>query len=115
MRDCFAGAVDVLQAGTGKPAHHGVLGALGDLVDGSKVAIRGDRKTGLDDVDTHLVEQLGDFELFLVGHGGAGALFAVTQGGVEDDDAVLLGLGGRRFGGRSHDTGSFSLAPGPVS
>ena len=27
-----------------------------------------------------------------MGHGGAGALLAVAQGGVEDDDAVLLGL-----------------------
>ena len=39
-----------------------------------------------------VVEQLGDLELLLVRHGGAGALLAVAQGGVEDDDAVLLGL-----------------------
>ena len=51
-------------------------------------------KAGLDDVDAHLVEQRGDFELLLVGHGGAGALLAVAQGGVENNDAVLLGLGG---------------------
>ena len=44
------------------------------------------------------VEQLGDFELLLVGHGGAGRLLAVAQGGVEDDDAVLLGLGWRGHG-----------------
>ena len=44
------------------------------------------------------VEQLGDFELLLVGHGGAGRLLAVAQGGVEDDDAVLLGLGLRGHG-----------------
>ena len=50
-------------------------------------------KAGLDDVDAHVVEQLGDFELLLMGHGGAGALLAVAQGGVEDDDAVLLGRG----------------------
>ena len=48
-------------------------------------------EAGLDDVDAHLVEQLGHFELLLEGHGGAGALLAVAQGGVEDDDAVLLG------------------------
>ena len=39
-----------------------------------------------------VVEELRDLELFLMGHGGAGRLFAVAQGGVEDDDAVLLGL-----------------------
>ena len=90
--DRFAGAVDVLEAGAGEPADHGVLGALGDLVDGGEIALGGDRKAGLDDVDAHGVEQLGDFELLLVRHGGAGALLAVAQGGVEDDDAVLLGL-----------------------
>src|SRR5262249_56238532 len=43
----------------------------------------------LDDVDAHLVEQLGDFELLLEGHSGAGALLAVAQGGVENNDAVF--------------------------
>src|SRR4029450_13340764 len=61
------------------------------------------RKARLDAVDAHLVEQLGDFELLLVGHGGAGALLTVAQGGIEDDDAVLLGL---RW--RGHDVRSFS-------
>jgi hypothetical protein len=84
MRDCFAGL-------TASPA-------LGDLVDGGEIAFGGDRKAGLDDVDAHGVEELGDFELLFVGHGGAGALLAVAQGGVEDDDAVLLGLGRCRFG-----------------
>ncbi len=90
-----------------RPAIDRVLGALGDLVDGHEVAFRGDRETGLDDVDAHLVEQLGDLELLLMGHGGAGALLAVAQGGVEDDDAVLVGLCWR-----GHGSGSFSsLAP----
>jgi len=104
--DRFAGAVDVVEAGARQPAHHGVFGALGDLVDGGEVALGGDRKAGLDDVDTHRVEQLGDLELLLMRHGGAGALLAVAQGGVEDDDAVLLGLA---CGG--HDCGPYRLRP----
>src|SRR5262245_17577377 len=45
-----------------------------------------------------------------MGHGGARALLAVAQGGVEDEDAVLLGL---RW--RGHDVGSFSpFAPALV-
>src|SRR5262245_18681246 len=45
-----------------------------------------------------------------MGHGGARALLAVAQGGVEDEDAVLLGL---RW--RGHDVGSFSpFAPARV-
>ena len=90
--DGFGAAVDVFQPGTGEAAHHGVLGALGDFVDGGEIALGGDRKAGLDDVDPHGVEQFGDFELFLVRHGGAGALLAVAQRSVENDDAVLVGL-----------------------
>src|SRR5260370_39242874 len=74
---------------------------------GGEVAIRGDRKAGLDDIDTHLVEEIGDFELLLMRHGRAGALLAVAQGSIEDENAVLLGLDCCR-----HECGSFSsLAP----
>src|SRR4029453_9377258 len=65
-----------------------------------------DGKAGLDDGDAHLLEQLGDFELLLVGHRRAGALLAVAQGGIEDIDAVLFGL---RW--HCHKLGSFSRAP----
>ena len=91
--DRLGAAVDVLGRRAREPADHRILGALGDFVDGREIAFRGDRKAGLDDVDAHIVEQLGDFELFLVGHGRAGALLAVAQGRVEYDDAVLFGLG----------------------
>ena len=90
--DRLGAAVDVLERGARQPADHRVLGARGDLVDGGEIALRGDREAGLDDVDAHVVEQLGDLELLVVGHGGAGALLAVAQRGVEDDDAVLVGL-----------------------
>ncbi len=96
--DRLGAAVDVLEGGARKPADHRLVRALGDLVHRGEVALRCDRKAGLDDVNSHLVEQLGDFELLLMGHGGAGALLAVAQGGVEDDDAVLLGLRGRGHG-----------------
>src|SRR3712207_8489801 len=52
-------------------------------------------------------EQAGDFELLLQGHGGAGALLAVAQGGVEDQNAVLGGPGGR--GGHRQDAKSKRL------
>ncbi len=96
--DRLGAAIDVLEGGAGEAADHGVLGALGDLMDGGEVAFGGDREAGLDDVDAHGVEQFGDFELLLMRHGGAGALLAVAQGGVENDDAVLLGLGWRGHG-----------------
>ena len=71
----------------GKPADHRILGAPRDLLDALEIALARDGKAGLDDIDAHLVEQLGDLELLLEGHGGAGALLAVAQGGVENDDA----------------------------
>src|SRR5580698_10666778 len=88
----FRTAIDVLWVGARKARDDRVLGAAADLAYRLEIAFRGDRETGLDDIDAHIVEHLGDLELFLEGHGGAGALFAVAQGGVEYNDAVLVGL-----------------------
>src|SRR5947209_17161761 len=87
-------AIDVIERRPREAAHDSVLGALGDLMDCREIAVRGDRKSRLYDVDAHLIEQLGDFELLLVRHRRAGTLLAVTQGRVENDDAILLGLSG---------------------
>ena len=89
--DRLGAAVDVLHLRARKPADHRVLGAARNLLDAIEIAFRGDREAGLDDVDAHLVEQFGDLELLVEGHGGAGALLAVAQGRVEDHDAVALG------------------------
>ena len=90
--DRLAAAVDVLVArrATGRRPRRSWCAWRSR--DGLEIAVGGDREAGLDDVDAHVVEQLGDFELLLVGHGGAGRLLAVAQGGVENDDAVLVGL-----------------------
>ena len=74
----FAGAVDVLLAGPRQPAHHRPLDALGDLGHRREVALGGDREARLDDVDAHLVEEVGHLQLLLEGHGGARTLFSVT-------------------------------------
>ena len=99
MRLRFAGLIASaqrsmsLKAARERPQITAFFERAGDLVHGGEVAFRRDRETGLDDVDAHRVEQFGDFELLLMRHGRAGTLLAVAQGGVEDDDAVLLGLG----------------------
>ena len=87
----LAGARDIGLDGTGEARHGGALGALGDGGDGFEIAFGGDGEARLDDVDAHLVEHGGRLKLVLEAHGGAGALLAVTQGGVEDDDAVGVG------------------------
>ena len=55
--DRLRATIDVLEGGASEPADHGVLGALGDLVDRREVAVRGDWEAGLDHIDTYLVEQ----------------------------------------------------------
>ena len=84
----FGGAVDVVGAGAGEAADDRPLDPLGDLGDRLEIAVRGDREAGLDDVDAHLVEELGDLELLLQRHRGAGRLLAVAQRRVENDDAA---------------------------
>ena len=96
--DGLRAAVDVLELRASEPADHRFLGAAGNLLHAVEIAFRGDRETGLDDVDAHLVEHFGDFELLVEGHGGAGALLPVAQCRVEDDDAVALGAGCRLRG-----------------
>src|SRR5215471_15935338 len=91
--DCLRATINVLECRARQTADHGFLGTLGDLLDGSKIPVRGDRETGLDNVDAHVVEKLSHFELLFVSHGRAGALLTVTQGGVKDNDMVLVGLG----------------------
>ena len=88
--DGLGAGVDVLHLRPRQPAHDRVLGAAGDLLHAVEIAFRGDGEARLDDVDAHLVEELGHFELLVEGHGGAGALLPVAQGGVEDDDAVAV-------------------------
>jgi hypothetical protein len=90
----LAGTIDVAVGGAGETADHAVLDDLGDLVDGVEVAFRRDREAGLDDVDAHRLEDLGDAELLVDGHRAARGLLAVAQGGIEDDDPLALsGIG----------------------
>ena len=77
-----------------QPADDGVLRVPRDLAHRLEIAFGGDRKAGLDDVDAHFVQQGRDLELFVMGHGRAGALFAVPKRGVENKDAVLVGCNG---------------------
>ncbi len=86
--DGCAGAGDVGLDRPREACDRGTLGAPGDLRHGFEVAVGCDWKTGLDDVDAHFVEHGRDGELVLEAHRGAGALLAVAQGGVENDDGV---------------------------
>ena len=95
----FAATRDVGFDGAGEAGDDRVPGALGDGGDGLEVALGGDRETRLDNVDAHGVEHLGDLQLVFKIHGRAGRLFAIAQGGVENDDG--FGVFARRLGVRN--------------
>ena len=95
-RDRFRHLLDVGANGARQAADGRGLDLLGDGVYGVEVAARGDREPGLDHVDAHLLEHLGDAELFLQVHRGARRLLAVAQSGIEDDDPVGIGNGSHR-------------------
>src|SRR5690606_3885312 len=108
--DRLGAALDVAWRGAGQPADDALGDDLGDLADRLEVAVRGDREAGLDDIDPHLLEDLGQLQLLVQRHRRARRLLAVTHGGVEYDDAVGLGYEGTHgvksfvaggFGGRS--------------
>ena len=110
-------------------ADHRPLDRFGHGADRLGVAGRGGGEAGLDDVDAEVAQRLGDLHLVGRVHAEAGRLLAVAQGGVEDQDAVVVRLvrcpftgrmrrlpdgmaprrpppcGGRRTGGRSGGPG----------
>src|SRR5690606_2715275 len=68
-------------------AAHGV----GDALHRLEIAGAGSREAGLHDVDAQARQLVCDLHLFLDIEGRAGALLAIAQGGVKDDDGVAVG------------------------
>ena len=85
----FPAAVDVFVIGAGEATDRRGFCQLRDLGYGAEIAFGSDGETGFDNIDAHFIEQLGDFQLFFVGHCGAGGLLAVAQGCVENQHAVF--------------------------
>ena len=84
----FPGAVDILDRGARQTGDRAGFDDGGDFANGFEIAVRGDRKPGLNDIDTHFLEHQGDANLLVQVHRTAGRLFAVAQRGVENSDAV---------------------------
>jgi hypothetical protein len=66
----------------------GLLDVVGNGLDRFKVAIAGGSKARFDHVHAQALELPGDAQLFVARHGGSRRLFAIAQGGVEDDELV---------------------------
>ena len=89
--DRLAGARDVVAAaGAGEAGDHRAADLAGDALHALEIARRGDREAGLDHVDAELGEGARHAELLLEVHREAGALLAVAERGVEDDDAIVV-------------------------
>ena len=88
--DGFPAAIDIAEICACQAANDRGFGVLSDFADGGKVAFRRNWETGLDNINAHFVQQAGDFQFFVMSHGCAGALFAVTQSCVEDQHAVFV-------------------------
>jgi len=87
----LCGTGDVAVVGTGQRADDGVLDGVGDALDGFEITIGRCGKTGFDHVHLEALELARDAQLFLAGHGSAGRLLAIAQGGVENDELVCHG------------------------
>jgi hypothetical protein len=68
----------------GEPAYLDIESFRGDGLDGLELALGGDGKSSLYDVDPELVKLSGDGNLLLRGEGDAGGLLSVPKGGVKD-------------------------------
>src|SRR5690606_38948215 len=64
-----------------------------DQFDRFEITGTGNRKTRLDDIHTQALKGPGNAQLFFLGHRRAGALLAIAQRGVEDDDAIIAAHG----------------------
>ena len=86
------GAVDVGLAAAGERRDDGLLRRARERLHGLEVAGRGRGEAGLDDVDAERLQVLKDEELVGEVHRAARGLLAVAEGGVEDSDALGLGV-----------------------
>ena len=84
----FPGGVNVLRVGSRQTADDGPADFFGDALEGRKLGRRAHRKAGLDDVHAQPFKLVRDLELLVGGHGGSGGLFAVPEGGIEDQDSA---------------------------
>ena len=101
----FGGAFDIRIQGPRQAAHGAVFDVVGNRLDRRKVARAGDGKARLDHVDTHTLQGLGDAQLFFAGHGRTGALLAIAQSGIENNDAVVAAHAGFLTDAQKHRPG----------
>ena len=80
-------SLGILLYNSGEAANLGAEARSRDLPDAVELALRGDRKSGLDHVDPELVELPGDLELLVRGERDARSLLSVTKSCIKNADS----------------------------
>src|SRR5690554_180933 len=83
--------INILVQGTSETTHRGILDGFCDGLDGFEVALTGNRKAGLYHIHAQFLEHLGNTQLLVLVHGGARALFAITESSVKNDQVISCG------------------------
>ena len=101
----FSGSVDIRIHRSGQRTHPAFFNGIGNRLDGLKIPLAGDGETGLNHIHLHPLQCLSDAQLFFLGHGGPGALLAITQGGIEYDEGIVGAHAALQCGHRGHRNG----------
>lgn len=87
----FAGAGDIAFVRTRQRADRCILDGVGNGLHAFEITVGAGRKACFDHVHAQALQLAGNADFFIACHAGAGRLFAVTQGGIENNDSVAHG------------------------
>ena len=93
----FTGTVDIGIQGSGQGADGALLDGIGNRFNRFEVTGAGDGKARFDHIHAQLFQLFGDAQLLILGHRRAGALLAVTQGGIKNNNAIVAAHAGYSF------------------
>ena len=87
---CLRSTFNITLGCTGQRTDGRALDLLGDFIDGSEIAIRCDGKACFDDVNFQFRQSMCHTQFFIERHRRTRGLFPITQGGVKNDDAIVV-------------------------
>ncbi len=82
-------AQNIIAAGAREAGNHRAANALRNALHALEIANARNRKAGFNDIDPKLGQCLGHAQFFIEIHRKTGRLLAITQSGIEYDDAIV--------------------------
>ena len=86
----LSSAFNVTLGRTGQRTNRRAFDFLGDFIDRPEVAVRCDGKASFDNVNFQIRQRLGHTHFFIKRHRCTWGLFPITQGGVKNDNAIVV-------------------------